>query len=94
MEFIFLIAIGLVLGVLLAYGYEKLPFSRSFKKKGLVIGGYRFHHSLYGFILILVTFFLNISPVVAIIMISTGVGIVFQHFLISGTFDIITKERK
>lgn len=94
MEFILMIVVGLMLGTILAYGYEKLPLKKIFKRKSLVIKGYKLHHSLYGVALIILTFFLNIDPSVAIIMISTGVGIVFQHYLTSGTFDIITKDKK
>lgn len=88
-----LIISGLLLGTVVAYVYEHLPFRKIFKKDALIIRGYRLHHSLYGIFLILVTFMLDIDPSVAIIIISSGVGIIFQHFLTGGGFDFITKEK-
>lgn len=94
MEFIYLIIIGLILGVLIAHGYENLPLRKIFKREALVICGYKLHHSLYGVILIIITFMSNIKPTTAVILISIGVGIIFQHYLTGGKFDLITKDKK
>ncbi len=84
--------ISFVLGMTFAYIYENLPFYKITDKKALIISGYRLHHSLYGLLLILIAL-LNILPINNLILISGGLGIIFEHYLTGGGLDFITKEK-
>lgn len=84
--------ISFVLGMTFAYIYENLPFYKLTGKKALIISGYKLHHSLYGVLLILIAF-LNIFPINNLILISTGFGIIFEHYLTGGGLDFITEEK-
>jgi len=81
---------GLLLGGVCALIYEKLPFQKIFGVKKLVIGGYKFHHSLYGIILIIFAFF---SQENTVLLVSFGLGVIIEHYLTGGGLDFITKER-
>jgi hypothetical protein len=80
---------GLLLGGICAFIYENLPFQQVVGVKKLIIGGYKFHHSLYGVILIVSSFF---SRENAILIISSGLGVIIEHYLTGGRLDFITKE--
>ncbi len=80
-----------VSGMIFAYIYENLPFKRYTGKNALIVFGYRLHHSLYGLLLILVAM-LNIFAVNNLLLISAGLGIIFEHYLTGGGLDFITKE--
>lgn len=84
--------ISFILGMAFAYIYENLPFHKFIGKKALIISGYRLHHSLYGLLLILIAL-LNIFPTNNLILISAGIGIIFEHYLTGGGLDFITKEK-
>ena len=84
--------ISFISGAVFAYIYESLPFYKFTEKKALIISGYRLHHSLYGLLLILVAF-LNIFHVNNSILISAGIGIIFEHYLTGGGLDFVTKEK-
>lgn len=84
--------ISFVLGIVFAYVYENLPFYKLTDKKALIISAYKLHHSLYGILLILVAL-LNIFPINNLILISAGVGVIFEHYLTGGRLDFITKEK-
>lgn len=84
--------ISFILGAIFAYIYENLPFYKFTGKKTLTISGYRLHHSLYGLLLILIAL-LNIFPINNLILISGGLGIIFEHYLTGGGLDFITKEK-
>ena len=84
--------ISFVLGIVFAYIYENLPFYKFTGKKALIVSGYRLHHSLYGLLLIIISL-LNIFPISNLLLISAGVGIIFEHYLTGGGLDFITKER-
>ncbi len=84
--------IGFMAGMVFAYIYENLPFYKFTGKKALIISGYRLHHSLYGLLLVLIAF-MNISPINNLILISAGLGIIFEHYLTGGGLDFITKEK-
>ncbi len=89
MEFI-KIVLSFIVGVLLAYIYENLPFSKVFGIKKLVINRWKFHHSLYGVLLILLSFHFQENFV---ILFSSGVGVIVEHYLTGGGLDFITKEK-
>jgi len=82
--------VGFLLGLVSAFIYENLPFQKVVGVKKLVIGGYKFHHSLYGVILITFSFFFRDN---AIILASSGIGVIVEHFLTGGGLDFITKEK-
>lgn len=84
--------ISFVSGMVFAYLYENLPFYKFTGKKALIISGLRLHHSLYGLMLIFVGL-LNIFPINNLILISAGVGIIFEHYLTGGGLDFVTKEK-
>ncbi len=86
------ILISFVLGMASAFIYENLPFFKFTGRKALIISGYRLHHSLYGVLLIL-TAVLDIFPVNNSILISAGLGIIFEHYLTGGGLDFVTKEK-
>ena len=83
--------ISFISGMVFAYIYENLPFYKFTGRKALIISGYRLHHSLYGLLLILVAL-LNIFSINNLILISGGLGIIFEHYLTGGGLDFITKE--
>lgn len=81
---------GFMLGMICAFIYENLPFKKVVGVNKLIVRGYRLHHSLYGLILITTSlFFWNY----ALILISSGFGVIFEHALTGGGLDFITKER-
>lgn len=86
------VIISFILGVIFAYVYENLPFYKFTGKKALIISGYKLHHSLYGLLLILIAM-LNIFPINNLLLISAGLGIIFEHYLTGGGLDFITKEK-
>ena len=86
--FITIIA-GLLLGGICAFVYENLPFQKVVGVKKLVVGGYKFHHSLYGVILITFSFIFRDNYV---FLASSGLGVIIEHYLTGGGFDFITKE--
>jgi len=78
-----------LLGGIFAFIYEKLPFQKIFGVKKLVIGKYKFHHSLYGVILVISSLFFRDNT---IFLISSGLGVIIEHYLTGGGLDFITKE--
>ena len=84
------IVIGFLCGMIGAFIYEKLPFQKVVGVKKLVIRGYKFHHSLYGIIPIISAFFFHEN---AILLISSGIGVIVEHYLTGGGLDFITKEK-
>lgn len=84
------IALSFIIGILFAYIYENLPFSKVFGVKKLVINRWKFHHSLYGVLLILSAFYFQEKFT---ILCSSGVGVIVEHYLTGGGFDFITKEK-
>jgi len=89
MSILITIIAGLLLGGIFAFIYEKLPFQKIFGVKKLVIGKYKFHHSLYGVILVISSFFFRDNT---IFLISSGLGVIIEHYLTGGCLDFITKE--
>lgn len=84
--------ISFISGMAFAYIYENLPFYKFTGKKALIIFGYRLHHSLYGLLLVLISF-MNILSINNLILISAGFGIILEHYLTGGGLDFITKEK-
>lgn len=84
--------ISFISGIIIAYIYENLPFYKFTGKKALIIYGYRLHHSLYGLLLVLIAF-MSMLPINNLILISAGLGIIFEHYLTGGGLDFITKEK-
>ena len=82
--------LSFVAGIIFAFIYENLPFSKVFGVKKLVIKKYKFHHSLYGVLLILLAFYFQAY---FIFLFSSGVGVIIEHYLTGGGFDFITKEK-
>jgi hypothetical protein len=78
---------SLILGMPLAAFYEYLMLKIP-GKKGLIIKGYRLHHSIYG--LIFITMGLALQ---SIFCIGLGLGILIQHTLTDG-FRFISKEKQ
>jgi len=81
---------GLLLGGICAFIYENLPFQKVVRVGKLIIGGYKFHHSLYGLILIISSFFFRDN---AIFLVSSGLGVIFEHYLMGGDWDFISKQK-
>jgi len=90
MNLIILIFKGLLIGMIGAFIYENLPFSKVFGVKKLVIGKWKFHHSLYGVLLILSSLYFQEY---FIILFSSGIGVIVEHYLTGGGLDFITKEK-
>jgi len=86
------VIISFISGLVFAYIYENLPFYKFTGKKALIVLGYRLHHSLYGLIFILFAL-LNIFSINNLLLISAGLGIIFEHYLTGGGLDFITKEK-
>lgn len=84
--------ISFVSGVAFAYIYENLPFYKFTSRKALIIFKYRLHHSLYGLLFILIAI-LNTFQANSLLLISAGLGIIFEHYLTGGGLDFITKEK-
>lgn len=84
--------LSFISGMAFAYIYENIPFYKFTSKKALIISGYRLHHSLYGLLLILIAL-LNIFSVNNLLLVSAGMGIIFEHYLTGGGLDFITKEK-
>ena len=84
------IVIGFLCGLIGAFIYENIPFQKIVGVKKLVIGGYKFHHSLYGVVLIVSSFFFRDN---AIFLVSSGLGVIIEHYLTGGGLDFITKEK-
>lgn len=82
--------ISFISGMVFAYIYENLPFYKFTGRKALIILEYRLHHSLYGLLLVLLAF-LNILPINNLILISAGLGIIFEHYLTGGGLNFVTK---
>ncbi len=89
MSFFLLALEGLIIGGVSAFVYENLPFSKIFGVKKLVIFKLKFHHSLYGPLLILISFIFSEN---FIFLFSAGIGIIAEHYLTGGGLDFITKE--
>ncbi len=81
---------GFIVGCIGAFIYENLPFSKIFGIKKLIIRGYKFHHSLYGLLLILMALLFHEN---SIFFVSSGLGVIAEHYLTGGGFDFITKEK-
>ncbi len=87
----FKLIFSFALGFILAYTYE---FGGKYLAKwlfhsdnpGLIIYGYRFHHSLYG----ILAFFLAVKSRKSF-WIGLGLGIITQHTLFGG-FEFISRE--
>lgn len=90
MNLIISILKGLFIGLVGAFVYENLPFSKVFGVKKLVIRKCKFHHSLYGILLILSSLYFQEYFV---ILFSSGVGVIIEHYSTGGGFDFITKEK-
>jgi hypothetical protein len=73
------------LGFVIAWFYEATML-QLFGGQGLIIGGYRLHHSLYGLLFILLGIFTHRST-----LMSFGVGIIVQHTATDGLW-FLTKE--
>jgi len=84
------ILISFIGGMATAYIYKNLPFSKIFGVKKLVIHKWKFHHSLYGVLLILSSFYFQENFA---ILCSFGAGVIIEHYLTGGGFDFITKEK-
>lgn len=93
MDQIFKFAIGLAAGSTLAYIYENLPLRKLFKRNALIVRGYKLHHSLYGAILIILSFILTTDLETKLLLLSLGVGVIVEHYFTGGGFDFVTKEK-
>ena len=87
----FKIILAFILGFIAAYVYEILAYSVALRvfhqnNPGLIIGGYRLHHSLYGILFLILgaahkkEFYLGF-----------GLGIIVQHTMYDG-FWFISRE--
>jgi hypothetical protein len=74
-----------ILGFLIALLYESF-MRRLFGGKGLIVRGWKLHHSLYGVLSILLSFINR-----KIFFFGFGVGVIAQHTFFEG-FWFITKE--
>lgn len=84
--------LSFIFGIIFAYIYEKLPFYKFIGKKSLIIFGYKLHHSLYGLFLIIVGV-LDVFQINNLLLVSAGIGMIFEHYLTGGKLDFITKEK-
>lgn len=89
MLFYLTILLGLFTGGISAFVYEN-SISNITKIKKLVVGGYKLHHSLYGVFLIILSIFFKGQSV---FLISTGIGMIVEHYFTGGGLDFITKEK-
>ncbi len=83
--------IGLLAGFIVSYMYETvIPIIT--RKKSLIINGYKLHHSLYGILLILIPFIWSNSNSQMILFITSGIGVIAEHYFTGGGLDFVTKE--
>ena len=90
---IFSVIIFFVLGYISAVVYEflmKKVGGETKPTKGLIIGGYLLHHSIYGLLFILAAVFI---PSRRLQLIAFGVGIITQHYFTGDGLVFITKKK-
>lgn len=90
MSFALAILLGFIVGFIVAFFYENL-IPKITRKKQLILGGYKLHHSLYGLLFIILAILLKNNLTTAIFLMSMGVGIIMEHYFTGGGFDFITK---
>lgn len=83
---ILLFLVSTVIGFCISTLYEVFIIKLT-KKRALILNGYRFHHSIYGLIFIILSFS------VYNFLFFFGIGIILQHTITDG-FKFITKENK
>lgn len=89
--YISLVISGFILGCICAYIYEKAMPVIS-KKQSLIISGYKLHHSIYGLVLVLMSFLLTDNTETRVFLIASGIGVIFEHYKTGGGLDFVTKE--
>ncbi len=88
------IILGFVFGYIISEVYERivLNIAKKLKITGLIIFGYRLHHSLYGLLIITIALILYDSSI-SFLLISIGLGNIVQHYFSGDGFVFITKEK-
>lgn len=89
------IILSFVFGYLISHIYEQIGLSltKKIKVSGLIVFGFRLHHSLYGLSAIIIALvFYNSST--SLLIISAGLGNITQHYFSGDGFVFITKEKK
>lgn len=83
--------LGIAGGYLLAFIYEKtmLFLGKKLKRNSLIVSGYKFHHSIYGLLAILIS--LLIEP--RLFLLSLGLGVIVQHYFTGDGLVFITREK-
>jgi len=93
-----LISIFISIGILVAFLYEYLARNigrKYFKINAIVVCGYKLHHSLYGLLGLLLSFwfFYEGNIFSGEIFLGLSFGVIIQHTIADG-FKFITKETK
>ncbi|VVA44473.1 conserved hypothetical protein [Candidatus Roizmanbacteria bacterium] len=88
------IILGFVFGYVISEVYERigLNITKKLRITGLIIFGYRLHHSLYGLLIIIIGLLFNNSTN-PLLLISIGLGNITQHYFSGDGFVFITKEK-
>ncbi len=98
---IYLLLIGLLLGIILTWLFELVlknnkKLHKKYYEHHKLFWGYHIHHSTYGLasiIISLVLFLLN-ERSVDMFYLAFGIGIIIQHTISDGKFVFIEKQRK
>ncbi|EKE13772.1 MAG: hypothetical protein ACD_12C00827G0002 [uncultured bacterium] len=88
------IILGFIFGYIVSEAYERigLNFTKKMGITGLIVFGYRLHHSLYGLIIIIIGLLFN-NLTNPLLLISIGLGNIIQHYFSGDGLVFITKEK-